>query len=103
MQARFPPVSVIGKESEVTGSGLNRRSCWFRATSPALPWSWASTSLTTHVFPVSRLALGNPVQRGLDALVTRLFAFGFRDPLDVFPLMARTEIFKRGQRPGVLF
>src|SRR5215208_4422787 len=48
------------------------------------------------MFPVPALALAEPLDGVGDALLARLVAFGFRDPLEIFAAAARREAVERG-------
>ena len=54
------------------------------------------------IFPVPRFSLSNPFDGGLQPLCARRLAFGFGEPLDIFPLATGAEISERRQRLFVL-
>src|SRR4029077_4772206 len=54
--------------------------------------------LAVHVFPVSRLTLGHPLDRRLQASDTGRFGLGLGDPLDILSLMTGTEFLEGGPR-----
>src|ERR1051326_7239026 len=51
--------------------------------------------LAGGIFPIPRLAFGEPGDRGVEAFLTRLVALRFGDPLDVLATMTRTEFLER--------
>src|SRR6476646_5845446 len=63
--------------------------------------SAAAVSLTGHVFPVARLAFGQPLDGLRKALAPRLLALGLLEPFDVFATMARRKPLERFARQGI--
>ena len=51
-----------------------------------------------EIFPILRFAFGQPLNRSLQSPLRRFVSLRIRDPIDVFHLVAVTEVFERRSR-----